>query len=191
MQAQLEAMEMVRQRDLEGGYISEPDEVPEEEEAVPVEVRLLREVVGSSLRPKLELSIYDDSLKAKNLIDWISEMDKYFEYEENDENKRVKFAVTRLKGHDALQWDNVHDARRKKEKPLIKSCDRMVAKMKGKFLPKDYQITLYIKVKNIKQKMMTVREYTKEFYQVNLRASHVEDTPEKTTRYINGLRLDI
>jgi len=26
---------------------------------------------------------------------------------------------------------------------------------------------------------------------MNLRAGYVEDTPEKTTRYINGLRLDI
>ena len=38
---------------------------------------------------------------------------------------------------------------------------------------------------------MTMREYTKEFYQVNLRACHVEDTPEKIARYINGLKLDI
>ena len=63
--------------------------------------------------------------------------------------------------------------------------------MKGKFLPKDYELTLYKHVQNLKQKMMTVREYTEEFYQVNLRVGHVEDTPEKTTRYINGLRLDI
>ena len=39
--------------------------------------------------------------------------------------------------------------------------------------------------------MMTVKEYTEEFYLVNLREGHVEDTPEKTYRYINGLRLDI
>jgi len=45
-------------------------------------------------------------------------------------------------------------------------------------------------MKNIKQKIMTVREYTEEFYKVNLRAGYVEDTLEKTTRYINGLRLD-
>jgi len=38
---------------------------------------------------------------------------------------------------------------------------------------------------------MTVREYTEEFYKVNLRAGYIEDTPEKTARYINGLRLDI
>ena len=107
MQARLEAMEMGRQRDPKGGDISEPNEVPEEEEEVHAEVRLLRAVLGSSLRPKPKLSIYDCSLKAENLIDWISEMEKYSEYEGIDENKRVKFAVTRLKGHAALWWDNV------------------------------------------------------------------------------------
>lgn len=46
-------------------------------------------------------------------------------------------------------------------------------------------------MQNLKQKGMTVREYTEEFYQVNLRAGYTEDTPEKTTRYVNGLRLEI
>lgn len=80
---------------------------------------------------------------------------------------------------------------RKKGKSLIKSWDRMVAKMKSKFLPKDYQLALYRQMQNLKQKLLTVREYIEEFYKVNLRAGYVEDTPEKTTRYINGLRLDI
>jgi len=44
-------------------------------------------------------------------------MDKYFEYEEIKKDKRVKFVVTRLKGHAALWWDNVHAERRMKEKP--------------------------------------------------------------------------
>ena len=30
-----------------------------------------------------------------------------------------------------------------------------------------------------------------ELYKVNLRESYIEDTYEKTTRYINGLRMDI
>jgi len=81
--------------------------------------------------------------------------------------------------------------RRSKNKPVIKSWDRMVTKMKGKFLPKDYQLTLYRQVQNLKQRSMIVREYTEEFYKVNLRAGYVEDTSEKTTRYINGLRIEI
>ena len=67
----------------------------------------------------------------------------------------------------------------------------MVAKMKGKFLPKDYQISLYRQVQNLKQRGMTVKEYTEEFYRVNLRAGYSEDTLEKTTRFVNGLRLEI
>eukprot|EP00253_Pinus_taeda_P034758 PITA_34758 len=38
---------------------------------------------------------------------------------------------------------------------------------------------------------MIVREYTEEFYRVNLRAGYIEDTTEKTARYVNGLRLEI
>ena len=67
----------------------------------------------------------------------------------------------------------------------------MVAKMRGKFLPKDYQLGLYKKMQNLRQRLLTVREYIEEFYKVNLRASYIEDTFEKTTKYINGLRIDI
>jgi len=142
LQIWLEAMEVGRQRDPKGGDVSEAEEELEEERATPVEeaaeVKLLRVVLGSSSRPKPEISIYDGSLKDKNVLDWISEMDKYFEYKEIDEDKGVKFVVTRLKSHAALWWDNVQAERRNKDKPLIKSWDTMVAKMKSKVLPKDY-----------------------------------------------------
>ena len=39
--------------------------------------------------------------------------------------------------------------------------------------------------------MLIVREYTKEFYKVNLRAGYVEESAEKAARYVNGLRMDI
>jgi len=39
-----------------------------------------------------------------------------------------------------------------------------VAKLKGRFLPKDYQVALYRQVQNLRQKWMTIREYTEEFY---------------------------
>jgi len=38
---------------------------------------------------------------------------------------------------------------------------------------------------------MIVREYTEELYQVNLSTGYMEDNLEKTTRYVNGLRLEI
>ena len=38
---------------------------------------------------------------------------------------------------------------------------------------------------------MTVREYTEEFYKINLREGYIEDTTTKVARYLNGLRYDI
>ena len=38
---------------------------------------------------------------------------------------------------------------------------------------------------------MTVREYTEEFYRLNIRAGHRESDDEKVARYLNGLRYDI
>ena len=34
-------------------------------------------------------------------------------------------------------------------------------------------------------------EYTEEFYKVNIRYGHIEDTPKRVSRYVNGLRFDI
>eukprot|EP00253_Pinus_taeda_P015838 PITA_15838 len=67
----------------------------------------------------------------------------------------------------------------------------MEAKLKEKFLPKDYHIMLYRQVQNLKQRGMTVREFTEEFYKLNLRAGYVDDTSEKMARYVNGLRGEI
>jgi hypothetical protein len=67
----------------------------------------------------------------------------------------------------------------------------MVAKMKEKFIPKDYQITLFRRMQNLRQKLMTVKEYTEEFYRINIRAGHRESDDEKVVRYMNGLRYDI
>ena len=79
----------------------------------------------------------------ERLIDSIGELDRYFDYEEVEEDKKVKLDVTRLKGHTTLWWDSVQAERKKKNKVVIKSRDIMVSKMRGKFLPKDYQLGLY------------------------------------------------
>ena len=99
--------------------------------------------------------------------------------------------VIRLKGNAYLWWDSFQEERRRKNKSLIKRWDRMVAKMRAKFLPKDYQLILYRQVHNLRQRLLIVREYTEEFYKVNLREGYVEYSVEKSTRYSNGLRMDI
>ena len=46
-------------------------------------------------------------------------------------------------------------------------------------------------MQNLRQRLLTIREYIEEFYKVNLRAGYVEESIEKNARYINGLRMEI
>jgi hypothetical protein len=63
--------------------------------------------------------------------------------------------------------------------------------MKPKFIPRDYQINLFIRLHNLRQKGMAVKEYTEEFCRLNIRAGHMESDDEKVSKYINKLRYDI
>ena len=67
----------------------------------------------------------------------------------------------------------------------------MVNKIKKKFLPTNYQVTLLRKMQNLKQMDMSLKDYTKEFYRVDIRYGHVDDDVEKFLRYLNGLRSRI
>ena len=67
----------------------------------------------------------------------------------------------------------------------------MVVKLREKFLPSDYQLSLYRQLQNLRQRLLTVREYTEEFYKISIRAGQIQDTQEKVARYINGLRMEI
>jgi hypothetical protein len=67
----------------------------------------------------------------------------------------------------------------------------MVAKMKAKFIPKNYQITLFRRMQNLRQNLGSVKEYTEEFYRINIRAGHQKSDDEKFVRYMNGLIYDI
>ena len=87
-------------------------------------------------------------------------MDKHFDFAEMPEGKKENFVVTRLQGHALLWWDGVQEERRRLHKQPIKSWGRMVSKLKDKFLPKDYQLVLYKQMQNLRQRLLTVREYT-------------------------------
>ena len=67
----------------------------------------------------------------------------------------------------------------------------MVAKLKRKFIPIDYELDMLKKMQGLKQAGKSVQEYTEEFYQVLIRTGHAEADKEKVARYINGLRPSI
>jgi hypothetical protein len=135
-------------------------EIPAEDAA---NERLMKAIAWMSSKTKMDIPTYEGNMDAEELLHWIRALDTYFDYEDIEEDKKVKHAITKLKGHAALWWDELQADRCWKGKQTIKSWDRMVAKMKENFIPRDYRITLFRRMQNLRQKLMTVKEYTEEF----------------------------
>jgi hypothetical protein len=134
--------EMPRRRDRKitdpAGDISEAEsenEAGNKEEEVAVEDAaeecLFRSVARIGAREKMNIPVYEGNLDVEEILDWIRALDKYFNYEDVEEDKKVKHSITRLKGHVTLCWEELQADRRCKGKKKIKNWDRMVAKMKS------------------------------------------------------------
>jgi hypothetical protein len=101
------------------------------------EERLLKAVVKLGAKEKMDVLMYEGNLDSEELLDWIRSLDKYFDYEHVEEERKMRHVVTRLKGHATLWWDEMQGEIRSKGKHKINNWDRMVAKLKVKFIPRD------------------------------------------------------
>ena len=101
-------------------------------------------------KPAIEVFPYDGKLDTNAVLDWISDMEKFFEYEKTLDNRKVKIVVTRLKGHASLWWEHLQTDRQRRGKENIKTWPKMVKKVKKKFLHVDYQVSLLRKMQNLK-----------------------------------------
>ena len=68
---------------------------------------MLKQVLGSTSRPNLDVSNYSGSWNPEELVDWINDKENFFYYKEINDEKKVKFTVTKLKGHASLWWDGM------------------------------------------------------------------------------------
>ena len=65
---------------------------------------LLQVLSRENSKPVVEFVLYDGKLDTNVVLDWISDMEKFFEYENTPDNRKVNIVVTMLKGHALLWW---------------------------------------------------------------------------------------
>jgi hypothetical protein len=191
LHAILDSMEIVQRREIGVGYISEAKSEEMEVEGDVAEECLLKVIVKMGVREKMEVLMYEGNLDVEELLDWITDLYKYFNYEEIQDENNVNHVVTRLKGHATLWWDELQADRRHTGKKKIKIWDRMVAKLKVKFIFKHYQISMFRTLSNLGQKGLSMKEYIEEFYRLKIKAGHRQSDEENVARYINGQRYEI
>ena len=131
------------------------------------------------------------NLNLDELIDWINELEEYFEYDDIRDSDRVKFAKAKMKGHAKIWWQEIQLERNRRGKEKITRWDTMVDKLKKQFIPIDYKLDLFKRMKGLKQAGKYVQEYIEEFHRVLIRVGHVEENKEKVSRYLSGLQPSI
>ena len=65
----------------------------------PEEERIFKAIAKIEKRPKFNVPTFSRKLNLEELIDWINELDEYFEYEEIEDLDRVRFVKAKLKGY--------------------------------------------------------------------------------------------
>jgi hypothetical protein len=123
LRARLEEMETAQRRGVCAADFSDPEieeEAGHDQEEVTAEdastERLIKAISRMSSKTKMDIPVYEGSLNAEELLDWIRALETYFDYEDIEEDKKVRHDVTKLKGHAALWWDEMQADRRSKGK---------------------------------------------------------------------------
>ena len=94
----------------------------------------------------MEVCNFLGTLNPEDFIDWICELEEYFELEGIEDPLRVRLAQTKLKGHAALWWKELQRDWEEEGEMKITRWQLMVAK----FIPADYELELFKKLHNLK-----------------------------------------
>jgi hypothetical protein len=112
LRARLDAMETTQRCTIDTRYINEHDnenEVGHEEEVTVKDVVdecLFRVVARIGAREKMDIRVYEGNLDVEELLDRIRSLDKYFDYEDVEEDNKVNILSRDLKGMQHYGWMN-------------------------------------------------------------------------------------
>ncbi|XP_020259159.1 uncharacterized protein LOC109835598 [Asparagus officinalis] len=140
---------------------------------------------------KMDLPSFNGQMHIEEFLDWIAEVERFFEYMEIPEERKVKLVAYRLKGGASAWWESVCLNRSRQGKPKVDRWEKMKKLLRARFLPSDYEQVLFGQYQNCRQGGRTVNEYTQEFYRLSSRNNLHESEAQQMSRYIGGLRIAI
>ena len=118
---------------------------------------------SGDFRLKVDIPFFSGNLNIEDFIDWITNIDKFFDYMEVPKEKMVRLVACRLKGGASTWWERLHNRRIREGKHSIRTWYRMKQLLKKDFLPPDYEQILFQQDRRCHQSVRSVYEYTIEF----------------------------
>ncbi|XP_012842063.1 PREDICTED: uncharacterized protein LOC105962308 [Erythranthe guttata] len=135
---------------------------------------------------------FDGKLNPEEYCDWKASLEALFEWKNLTEQRKVQLVATKLKGHALIWWQQYQRSRERKGLPRVATWLEMKLMMDEKFLPLDYNQTLYQKFHLLRQRVdQSVASYTEEFYKLMSRIELYDSNDQLVARYVAGLKSSI
>ncbi|KAL5776736.1 hypothetical protein ACOSP7_009662 [Xanthoceras sorbifolium] len=156
-----------------------------------LEDRLVRALDLNGGGVKIKVADFSGKMHVEDYLDWEATLENYFEWKPMSAERNVLFVKLKVKRPALQWWKRVEEQRARQGKPKINTWEHMKAKLRKQFLPADYAMELYERFHSLKQRGMTVEEYTSEFNNLLNRVGLNERNEQLTARYLSSLNQTV
>ena len=101
------------------------------------------DVEGYDFKLKVDIPSFNGGMGIEEFLDWLADVDRFFDYMETPEDKRVRLVACRLKGGASAWWDRKQRAREREGRGRVRSWYRMRRMLMQEFLSPDYEQILF------------------------------------------------
>jgi hypothetical protein len=123
--------------------------------------------------------------------DWLTALEDYFDWFGLSLDRKVRFVKMKFKGQARVWWHSVKEYLHRLRFPPISDWEEMKLKLQEKYLPMDYEDSIFVDLLAHKQGTTTVDEYTHRFHELSICSRLTETERQSLTRYKAGLQEDI
>ncbi|KAK1681247.1 hypothetical protein QYE76_042095 [Lolium multiflorum] len=143
-------------------------------------------------KPKFSIPRFEGGTDVEEYLTWELKIERLWRlHPDYTEDRKIKLASSEFDGYALRWWDAlVQDREEDGELPII-TWRAMKAAMRARFVPTNYLRSVFDKLTQLKQGVMTVDAYYMEMEMLMQRARVRESLEMTLQRFLNGLRFNI
>jgi hypothetical protein len=142
-------------------------------------------------RVRVDVPDYHGKLEPHIFQDWLTSLEDYLDWSGLSLDSQVRFAKMKLKGQARVWWHSVEERLHWLKQPPITEWDEMKLKLQEKYIPMDYEDSLFEELILLRQGTMTVDDYTSRFHEFSIRSQISETERQTLACFKAGLHDDI